>query len=1243
MREKWKDIIIIIAVYAILAIAGFSYYYEQEGLVGIRQDWAIPSFPEQLTQKFLGSFYTWEDTDSTSKATYHTRVYYGVFEYALAKTVGLNGEILSKIMVPVFMLISALVMFYLGKTLKFSNRSAFFMGLFYMLTPVLYNRIIAGHHLYNFAYAISPLFFASLHKYIYYKQRFSCILIVALVFGISAIQVQFPIMLAFMATLYLLVFIVSKRTYDSIVMSLKAIIILIMLFVIFNSFWILTMFMNPEFKSVLNKAAPLSYHEIINAPKLFLAFLMIGYNQVYDPFYLYTHNELPGLVIYSLLSLSILSLMSSISASNKKEQAHLVLYSLSLLSIGLFFVSAVNGPFPQLWRLLYTKIPLLSAFREVYHSMFIVAFAYTLLIGILVENLQKKISSSNLRNLLALIVLFMTLISGYPSLNSFMHQLNVLEYSTSDVEAYNLLKSDPEIYRVVYVPSLAPIKYPNADWHSLDLMIKYSPKPTFSQHVRRTSPLEGILQYYILASIEKPEKIENIHKLFEKISVKYIICRPEFVSYYQYYVPMFKYLNEVYGDSRLYNNWFNTSIRCNNMKNTRKVAVEFSDRYVIQINNTPFLNVGEFPVFFSSFNSLLSAVQYLGNNEFAIILNPILREFPIINTSNIFVFDKKSSYDLYLISFNASTALFISPSAPNNRPENDWATDLLSWYIHPSIATAPIHGGDIVLTWASPKVNLKETSPISNLIASWDFVSQDQVKEWKKNTPESQFNAIQTISWDKSEQVLKVELYNSTWGWKTIRSPLIPVKYDHVYRFVFKVKGQNAHKVHAYIREYDANKTLIKDSFFYYPFIEDGTFNWKEITIDYIPKGENTKYLQLQIWHGHETDKPLPNIIWVDDVKVYDITNYTKPAALEIPLKVDKTDNYKLFIHYFKNQKGRAIRIYLDETPIYIKTKDQLSKFVWEDLGTFKLEKGEHRIILENIRGFNAVNLFVLVPENEYYQAKNEVEQVLQNKTIIYLFEAESDLYKEKAETIKDFNASNGESVKFKDDGGAWQDVEIVKNSTYKIALKGVGTFNVSIGNYSYMLSSDNLTFKYTPTFYLRTGEYKLKIVPVSKDATLDVVWLYSTNNNETLEELFQVKEKPAKIMNYIRINPTLWKVKVNATKPFFITFAEAYDPLWEARVYKDSKLVEKVSPAPTYGVINGFWINQTGEFEIVLRYTPQDWFERGLMISLTTFILSIFYIVYDWRREKGDRWAKRLEEKFKRLAENIKSRIFRR
>lgn len=72
---------------------------------------------------------------------------------------------------------------------------------------------------------------------------------------------------------------------------------------------------------------------------------------------------------------------------------------------------------------------------------------------------------------------------------------------------------------------------------------------------------------------------------------------------------------------------------------------------------------------------------------------------------------------------------------------------------------------------------------------------------------------------------------------------------------------------------------------------------------------------------------------------------------------------------------------------------------------------------------------------------------------------------------------------------------------------------------------------------------------------------------------------------------------------------------MWRTRVYKDCGRVERVGPVPAYGVINGFWINETDDLTIVIRYVPQDWFELGLRVSATAFALCAFYPVWDWRR----------------------------
>ncbi|RLI19827.1 hypothetical protein DRO54_07620 [Candidatus Bathyarchaeota archaeon] len=147
-------------------------------------------------------------------------------------------------------------------------------------------------------------------------------------------------------------------------------------------------------------------------------------------------------------------------------------------------------------------------------------------------------------------------------------------------------------------------------------------------------------------------------------------------------------------------------------------------------------------------------------------------------------------------------------------------------------------------------------------------------------------------------------------------------------------------------------------------------------------------------------------------------------------------------------------------------------------------------------------------------------------------------------------------------------------------------------------------------------------------------MWIYSVKSpsfKTTIKDLFKVAEKPAKVVNYERVDPTLWRARVLAKKPFMLVFAKAYDLLWEARVYEDDRLIERVRSIPVfYGVINGFWINEAGDLKIVFRYVPRDWFELGLKISATTFALCISYLIWDWRRSKGNRWALWVEGRFR-------------
>ncbi len=138
--------------------------------------------------------------------------------------------------------------------------------------------------------------------------------------------------------------------------------------------------------------------------------------------------------------------------------------------------------------------------------------------------------------------------------------------------------------------------------------------------------------------------------------------------------------------------------------------------------------------------------------------------------------------------------------------------------------------------------------------------------------------------------------------------------------------------------------------------------------------------------------------------------------------------------------------------------------------------------------------------------------------------------------------------------------------------------------------------------------------------------------NMEPARLIYVTNTTLATISTIDKLSPVHFVVKIYAVKPFMLVLAEGYDPLWEARVYKDGKLVEKVRAIPVYGVINGFWINETGNLTIIIRYVPQDWFELGLRISSITFALCVLYLFYDWRKSKSDWWALWLGHKVRQL-----------
>jgi len=254
---------------------------------------------------------------------------------------------------------------------------------------------------------------------------------------------------------------------------------------------------------------------------------------------------------------------------------------------------------------------------------------------------------------------------------------------------------------------------------------------------------------------------------------------------------------------------------------------------------------------------------------------------------------------------------------------------------------------------------------------------------------------------------------------------------------------------------------------------------------------------------------------------------------------------------------------------------------------------------------------FVLV-DNYLYETQDGIEDKLEGRRIIYILEAETDFHLENSTSKKEpkTNASCGESVSFIQNGTALKRLDIIKEGYYRLALKGKGNFEIEIGNKTFSLNPNFYEYSYSELFYFPKGYEKLKIT-ASENSSLDVVWIYSTDEMVSLEEIFDVPESPARIKKFTRINPTLWNVDIKATEPFLLSFAETYDPLWEARIYENYEKKEIIKPIRLYGIMNGYWINQTGDLKVEVRYAPQDTFELTMLVSVATFFFCIIYLLY--------------------------------
>lgn len=570
----------------------------------------------------------------------------------------------------------------------------------------------------------------------------------------------------------------------------------------------------------------------------------------------------------------------------------------------------------------------------------------------------------------------------------------------------------------------------------------------------------------------------------------------------------------------------------------------------------------------------------------------------------------------YSAILNATNHIMVPLKSSSGDPANDWAKG----YSH-----NPLHGdwhyylerfgienwqsdydSGIVFTW-SP-MSLPPNTVANDAQVAWNFNSMEDVSDWATVNLELQNRALQVL--EHQEGTMLTTVWNHTAGWKIVKSPKMDVINDHFYLVKIDSRGENAKYLHSKLVEYDSQHAIINTIIL--NVLGDGTFGWKSNTYDYSPSNEDVAYVQLQLWHGDNSSGAIPSKIWIDNVGIYDLTSSARFESLEIPFSIDRSGDYQLLVRYFKSHAGDAINLHLGDQDFSFNSLAPVSKFVWEEVTLHDLQAGQHAITLENIGGFNAVNLIALVPQEEYLQAKENVAQELSAVTLLHPLRADLDLNYTNARLDR-ISDSPHRKLHFGSNGWAWQEIEIVRDGTYALAIKGNGDFQLELGGTVLEMSSnDDLTS--SQPFSLSKGKYILLVS--GEESFLDLIWLYSAERPGTFEQVFAANDSDRSVISYEKLSPVQWKMNVRASDSSTIALAEYYDPFWEARVYNQGELVEVVKPVQLYGALNGFVINSVGDdLEVDIQYTIQDGFNAAMAFSLSCFALVFAYLVFEWRK----------------------------
>ncbi|PZD94726.1 hypothetical protein DNH61_17410 [Paenibacillus sambharensis] len=274
--------------------------------------------------------------------------------------------------------------------------------------------------------------------------------------------------------------------------------------------------------------------------------------------------------------------------------------------------------------------------------------------------------------------------------------------------------------------------------------------------------------------------------------------------------------------------------------------------------------------------------------------------------------------------------------------------------------------------------------------------------------------------------------------WQVAKSGVLDAKPNNPYQFKLVISGRGTNKLHLKVRFYNEKMEEIGVSYVVAP-SEQTDFDTIQFFGEYVSPAD-TRYMRMDLLAFQRPEQK--SYWWIHDIQILDLEAFRKPNEFTMTRSFDKPAAASVYIRPFFSHKGGKLKITFPDGSQTVDTYDaSISQFAWIDLGEHTFAAGDNAITVENVEGFNAVNLLAIVPTEELEELQAPVTRAIDKSKLFFTLEAENDFsYTGNIQSERVFpKLSLGRGISSQS-GKLERHVDIVKSGIYSFVLRVSGT-----------------------------------------------------------------------------------------------------------------------------------------------------------------------------------------------------------